>query len=419
MQNIQSYCRANWPRLLMALIVCAVCVVGGVHLDPVGGLGMAAPLMLGELDVKAIEAAIQKATKSVGDRMAELSARLIELEQKGGIPFRGELNHGSGVIAEAFEKNDTLKAMARGEFKGNTRILLPAGALETKAAILGPVAAGAAALQHPDSSSGVQGLAMRRMTVRALLPVVPTEAGATQFTRMTVFTNAAAAQGAGSSPAEKEGQVKAESSMTFTLEVAPIATIAHWIPASSQVLSDMPGLEQLVRTFLAYGLAVEEEDELLNGGGDPEIEGLLTIATAFNRGATADTRGDTIRKAITQLLLADHVCNGIVVNPADDEALDLEKDNDGRYMLVKVGGKAWQVPVVSTNAISAGQWLAGDFTSAVVRERQGVAIEISNSHSDFFTRNMIAIRAELREGLEVHRPAGFVKGSFHQAGQPG
>jgi len=40
--------------------------------------------------------------------------------------------------------------------------------------------------------------------------------------------------------------------------------------------------------------------------------------------------------------------------------------------------------------------------------RRGVLrVEATNSHSDFFQKNLIAIRAELREALVVYREAAF------------
>jgi hypothetical protein len=38
-------------------------------------------------------------------------------------------------------------------------------------------------------------------------------------------------------------------------------------------------------------------------------------------------------------------------------------------------------------------------------------IEISASHSDYFTKNLVAIRAERRLLLAVKRPASYIKGS--------
>ncbi len=367
---------------------------------------------MGVNDLKAIESAMTEAFGRFNDRLSTMNRQVLELAQKNyGGPFRSS---GEGdELRSALEHSDQLKAMVRGELRGSARMVLPPGAISTKTTILGPSTPGSGALQEPDRASGIVGPAMRRMTVRALLPNVPTSAGATSYTRMSTFTNNAAPQGANSSPYEKEGAVKVESGMTFELVTSDVATIAHWVPVSNQVLNDMAALEQHIRTWLIYGLAMVEEDQLLNGSGTAgNLEGLITAAQTYNRGASNDTRADTLRKAITQLLLADHVCTGIVLNPADDESLDLLKDTTGQYLQVKLNGRAWTVPIIATNSIAAGSWLAGDFEAALVRDRQGATIEISNSHSDFFVRNLLAIRAELREALEIHRPNGFVTGTF-------
>jgi hypothetical protein len=43
--------------------------------------------------------------------------------------------------------------------------------------------------------------------------------------------------------------------------------------------------------------------------------------------------------------------------------------------------------------------------------RGGVSLEATNSHSDWFVRDITAIRAEQREALAVYRPASFVRGT--------
>lgn len=42
-----------------------------------------------------------------------------------------------------------------------------------------------------------------------------------------------------------------------------------------------------------------------------------------------------------------------------------------------------------------------DTSYTSVLDRQAVSVLISNSHKDYFTRNLILILAELRAGLEV------------------
>ena len=36
-------------------------------------------------------------------------------------------------------------------------------------------------------------------------------------------------------------------------------------------------------------------------------------------------------------------------------------------------------------------------------------MQVSDSHADFFTRNLVAVLAEMRAGFAVFRPSAFVK----------
>ena len=72
---------------------------------------------------------------------------------------------------------------------------------------------------------------MYPLTVRDILSQFRTSSNLVQYTRELSFTNAAA-------PQAGENVAKAESQMTFELKNAPVQTLAHWIAASRQVLTD-------------------------------------------------------------------------------------------------------------------------------------------------------------------------------------
>jgi HK97 family phage major capsid protein len=72
------------------------------------------------------------------------------------------------------------------------------------------------------------------------------------------------------------------------------------------------------------------------------------------------------------------------------------------------GQTLWGLPVVLTNNVGAGTALVGSFgLGAHIWRRGGISVEASNSHLDWFQRNLTAIRAENREALGVYRPAAF------------
>jgi HK97 family phage major capsid protein len=107
------------------------------------------------------------------------------------------------------------------------------------------------------------------------------------------------------------------------------------------------------------------------------------------------------------------MADGHVMNPANWQTTALAKDTMGRY----IGGgpfqpapipTLWGLPVDVTPSIAAGTGLTGAFASqAQVFSHGGMRVEASNSHQDFFIKNLVAIRAEERLALCVYRPGAF------------
>ena len=60
--------------------------------------------------------------------------------------------------------------------------------------------------------------------------------------------------------------------------------------------------------------------------------------------------------------------------------------------------------------IAAGTALVGKFgggDAAQVIMREGVDLAVSDSHSDFFAKNQLAIRLTMRLGFAMYRPTAF------------
>ena len=58
--------------------------------------------------------------------------------------------------------------------------------------------------------------------------------------------------------------------------------------------------------------------------------------------------------------------------------------------------------------MTEGYGVVADWRRAVLLDREQTQILVSDSHSDFFVRNLIAILAELRAAFFVLRPSAFV-----------
>jgi HK97 family phage major capsid protein len=345
----------------------------------------------------------------------EIKARLLQVEQSLARP-RGaigvDLGGGGDHLAELQALIDG-SAELRSVFERKSKravLELPAQFFNTKVITTGVSAT--TGLGVPDRLPGIQFEPVRRrMTIRALIPSIPTVAGSVQYTQETSFDNQAAPV--------SETIEKAQSNIVFALKNAPIATIAHWIRTSVQVLADTPQLMLYIDGRLRYGLAYAEELQLLKGSGvGANIQGMMGLATAYNRTTALDTKADVLRRACTQLELTDFQASGIVLNPADWEAICLLKSTTGEY-IVEGGPEAsgppvlWGLPVVPTNAMTLNNFLVADFgQAAIVFDRMAPRIDVSTETDDDFITNQCHIRGEERLGLAVPRPGGLIKGTF-------
>lgn len=253
----------------------------------------------------------------------------------------------------------------------------------------------------------------RQPTMRDLLRAQPTTSNALEYIVETGFTNASAIA--------PEKSLKPQSDLTFAIETASVKTIAHWIPATRQIIQDAPQLRSYVDNRLTYGLQLTEESQVLYGDGvGDNMQGIMTnpnIQNLGQRATGADSMIDFVRTAITRSVLAGYPATGIVLHPSDWETIELAKGTDGHYLWVNVpdGGvsRLWRVPVVESTALVESEFLVGAFgLGAQLWDREQANVRVSEHHADYFARNMLAILAEERLALTVYRPEAFVKGDF-------
>lgn len=255
----------------------------------------------------------------------------------------------------------------------------------------------------------------QRLTIRDLLSWGRTTVSSLQFVRETGFTNSADVV------SENPAAGKPESNITFELDTANVATVAHFIMASRQVLEDAPQLQGYIDGRLMYGLALKEEAQLLKGSGTGlNLDGIYTQASAYaNPGVTVqhETTVDVLRLAILQAELANYYADGIVLNPIDWTQIELTKDSQNRYILANpfnnIIPMLWARPVVSTKSMDAGDFLVGAFAQGAQGwDRDDASVTISLEDRDNFIKNMVTVLCEERLALTVYRPEAFVKGAL-------
>lgn len=262
----------------------------------------------------------------------------------------------------------------------------------------------------------------QRLYMRDIIPVARTDRNLVEFATEATFTSNARPQGDASPVGHGEGELKAESAMTFTLTSIPIITLAHGIPASRQVLSDAQFLQGHIGSRLLYGLKKKEDDMILNGvSAAGEIDGLIDNATAYSHGVTNDTILDTLLKSQLQLNVANFEATGYVMNPVQWYDVVKLKDTQNRYLFADPHNmealRVWGKPVVHTTHMPTGRFLAGDFIQAAqIWDREDATVRISDQHSDFFMRNLVMVLAENRMGLAIYRGSAMIYGSTSHQG---
>lgn len=346
--------------------------------------------------------------KNLGQERAEIRERLQRVEQVAAQGFVAAV--GAGAFARSpgeemanCEQMEELRASGRGR-----------ASLRLNAALLTTGSSTAGSLIEKHRVPGAVEMARRRIRIRDVLSPGQTTSNMIEFIQQKTRTNAAAPVA--------EGALKPESAIAYEAKEAPVRTIATWIPATRQVLSDAPILQSLIEAELLYMLADVEENQLLNGDGTGEnVMGIIPQATAFAPPfdpAGTETMIDMLLLAIAQNEAANFDATFIAMNPLDWRRIQMLKDGEGRYLANGPFSEAdvnrlSQLPVVTTKAIAVDKFLVGDgVRGAQVFDRWDSRIEVVTQDQDDFIRNRVKILAEERIALAVYKPGSFIYGDF-------
>lgn len=380
-------------------------------------------LILNKFDeIKSTTEALNGQIKDAGDASNEMKSKLDglaeeynslydrvqQIEQKG-VNLQENANDVFDVGAE-FVKCDQMKDLLEGRTSR--------ARMELKTAIINATGQNQP-LVPADRGTMIHTTPQRALRIRDLLPSSSTNSNLIEFVRENVFTNNAGPQ-VGGSPQAFENVTKPESAITFTLATEAVQTLAHFIPASKQVMSDSAALQSFVSGRLMYGLKLYEETQLVSGSGsNGQLNGLVTQATAYTvQSPNLTNELDIIREMIKQAQVAEYTPDAVVLNPQDWYDIDVRKvgSSDDRYVVGNPRSMSaptlWGLPVVVTNSISSGTCLLGSFAmGAEIRDREQATVEMSLEDSTNFQKNMVTIRAEERIALVVYRTESFITGS--------
>ena len=257
-----------------------------------------------------------------------------------------------------------------------------------------------------------------------LFDVINTDQNAFSYLEETTFTNNAAEAA--------EGSAVGEAALAFTEKTESIRKMGVFIPVTDELLADEAGIQGYLNSRLQTMIRLRLDSQLLSGDGTaPNLEGILDAGKSsvgssdFNSYNGNLGRIGAIYNAITDIRVnAFTEPDAIIMHPNDwnqivTSVTDVTTSGSKNPLFVVAGGfgadaapTIWGLRVIPTTAISNNTVLVGKFgggEAANVVMRQGMELAVSDSHSDFFTKNQLAIRATMRVGFPVYRQAAFHK----------
>ncbi|WP_168356147.1 phage major capsid protein [Lysobacter enzymogenes] len=360
-----------------------------------------------------IKGLIEGLNKAVADFKAYHQAELKQLRgtiDDHAMALAGQQMNGGGARAvqtlgvaalKQAKDNSSFAAMQTWE-QGNCRLNVQ---MSVKAAALtnqnGQPAGGGPNIPSVPEYGGIRAPVLLAPRLLQILPSREVQKDAVQFIQLNATGDAA--------EQIHEGDEKAEIELGGALKVANIATIAGHTTASRQVLDDGEdeGLQQKIDNTLTTKTLLRLDDQLINGpGGQGRIHGLLPQATAFAP-VIGETPADMIGEMIVTMVNEGYGTNLILMNPMDWFKLQLTRVNetDDEYVFgsptAPLAASLWSTRIVPVPSLAAGNVLGLDTAHVTVLDRMRASVLLSNSHKDYFTRNLVLILAELRAGLEV------------------
>ncbi|PTR42036.1 HK97 family phage major capsid protein [Rhodococcus sp. OK611] len=349
-----------------------------------------------------------------------------DLDAQGNQPIRERVKSLGLQVVDSQAFKDAMAPFKGGRVSEGARIHTDPVAV--KGLFVGGTDTSAGAFVVNEQSGIVESIGRKALTIRDLVSVRRTGSDAVEYVAQTSHTNAAAvvaeatSSAAPTAPAtgpnplvlNANGGYKPEGAWAYERKVANVKTIAEWVPATKRALADVAALEGLINDELRLDIAEAEEAQILNGNGTGENFTGINQWSGVQTQAFSTDLFESVRKGITKARTVGRVNpTAIVVNPTDAEAIDLAKDLNGAY---RYGGPqtlgqrtVWSLPVIESENQAAGEALLGDFSKAVIWDREQTTVTVTDSHADFFIRNMVAILAEERLAMAVTRPTAFVK----------
>lgn len=197
---------------------------------------------------------------------------------------------------------------------------------------------------------------------------------------------------------------KAEATLPFEQVQSPVESIASWVPATTRALSDVDELRGLIDEQLLHDARQRLEAQLLAGNGTPpNLRGLDNTSGVQAQAKGADSVPLALAKAVALVIAAGYTPTAVLLHP-DDWV-------DAIGPLITAGGTLsglLEVPIVKSASVAEGTGYVGAWGQVAVWLRS-TDVFVSRTHSDYLTRNLVAVLAEIRTAVGVLAPAAICR----------
>ena len=191
---------------------------------------------------------------------------------------------------------------------------------------------------------------------------------------------------------------------------------------TEETLSDFPNFVNEVKAEMINKLGIKEEKGILDGtGADGEIKGVASDMPAFSLTSLkveSPNEFDALVAAYTQIVSVSEMAyrpNLVLMNPVDYAQMQLAKDANGGYLRpFRIGDELIQgLQVVTSTAITAGDFIMGDFGYLNIRDLWALSITVGWENDDF-RKNIVTTIAEKRLMcyIKSQYKTAFVKDKF-------
>lgn len=340
---------------------------------------------------------------------------LIQKLKEGGIPDNEQGSKSlASILAETYVKNlDKIKDQKG--VKGMQAFNMDVKSATTMTRANGT---GSDTIITTELEPGLTRIVSRKPFLRDIMNVSGTTAQYIKYTEQANRDGAAGETG--------EGLVKNRIDFDMVVTSAEVKKITAFIKVSEEMIEDIDYIQGEINSELIEQINLKFDSQLFSGTGlTIYLKGITAFITSemsvsgtpFESSVVACNRLDVLRAAVAIINANQFTPTYILLHPYDAAGMELEKDDGGQYVLPSFVGQNGKqiagVPIIENTGITAGTFIAGDFTKCYLRIRKDATLKVGYDADDF-TKNLVTILAELRacHYIKTNHVNAFARGTF-------